>query len=305
MTIGNFDGLHLGHQTVVDQVKQIAKEKGLPSLVMIFEPQPIEFFAPEKAPKRLYRLREKIQSLQAHGIDYLFCVPFNKSFSDLSAEQFVNDYLVSALNVKHLVVGDDFCFGKNRGGNYELLKVMSQQLGFTVQNTSTFKRQHCRVSSTRVRQLILENDFKQAASILGKPYALTGKVSHGRKLGRDIGFPTINIRVGTIPVVVDGIFAVKVKGLDNGGLIDQKLASSYNGVASIGTRPTVNGVGVLLEIYILDFDSQVYGQTVTVEFLHRIRGEEKFTSLEVLIEHINNDVDKAKAFFNQLSLKTT
>lgn len=295
MTIGNFDGVHLGHQAVIQQVKQIAEQKNVSSLVMIFEPQPIEFFAPSKAPKRIYRLREKVIALQNLGIDYLFCVPFNYDFSQLTGEQFVLDYLVEALNVKHLVVGDDFCFGKNRSGNYELLQSMSKQYDFTVQDTLTIQQQNERISSTKIRQAIMDNQFNHVSDLLGHPYALCGKVSHGKKLGRNIGFPTINIKIGKIPMLVEGIFAVRVKGLDNGG-----SELPINGVASIGTRPTVNGVGVLLEVYLIDFNRDVYGATVKVEFLTRIRSEQDFISIEVLIENIKQDVAIAKEFFKTI-----
>ena len=294
MTIGNFDGVHLGHQAVINQVKQLATEKNVSSLVMIFEPQPLEFFAPKKAPKRLYRLREKIMVMQTLGIDYLFCVPFNHGFSQLTGEQFVKDYLLNALSVKHLVVGDDFCFGKNRSGDFDLLQKMSKQYDFTVQNTSTIQLQNERISSTKIRQLISNNQFDEVANFLGHPYALCGKVSHGKKLGRNIGFPTINIKIGDIPIVVEGIFAVRVKGLDNGG-----SESAVNGVASIGTRPTVNGVGVLLEVYLFDFNQNVYGKTVIVEFFKRIRPEQDFVSIETLVENIKQDVKTAQDYFNE------
>jgi len=293
MTIGNFDGVHLGHQAVIRQVKQLADAKKAPSLVMIFEPQPLEFFAKGKAPKRLNRLREKIMAMQQLEVDYLFCVPFNEKFSQLTGKQFVIDYLVKALKVTHLVVGDDFCFGKNRSGNFDLLLKMSEQNGFTVQSTSTIKQQNERVSSTKLRQLIADNQLSKVTELLGHPYALNGKISHGRKLGRDIGFPTINIKMGEIPVAVEGIFAVRVKGLDNG-----RPESAIEGVASIGTRPTVNGVGVLLEVYLFDFNRDVYGKIVNVEFLKRIRSEQDFISIEVLIENIQQDVKIAKEFFS-------
>lgn len=296
MTIGNFDGVHLGHQALIRQVKQLAVDKNVASLVMVFEPQPIEFFAPDKAPKRLYRLREKIMALQRQEVDYLFCVPFNHDFSQLSAEQFVLDYLVNALNVTHLVVGDDFCFGKNRSGTFDLLAKMGLKHAFTVQSTATIQQQNERISSTKIRQLIAGNDFNGAAELLGKPYALNGKVSHGKKLGRDLGFPTINIKMGEIPVAVEGIFAVRVKGLDNA-----QPESSVKGVASIGTRPTVDGIGVLLEVYLFDFNEDVYGRSVIVEFVKRIRAEQDFVSIEVLIEHIKQDVKKAEAIFNGAS----
>ncbi len=295
MTIGNFDGVHLGHQAVITQVKRIAAEKNVASLVMIFEPQPLEFFAPSQAPKRLYRLREKIIALQELDVDYLFCVPFNADFSQLSAKQFVLDYLIKALNVQHIVVGDDFCFGKNRGGNFNLLQTMAVQHHFTVQNTSTILQQNERVSSTKIRRLIAANQFAEVTELLGKPYAINGKISHGKKLGRDIGFPTINIRIADIPVIVEGIFAVQVKGLDN-----VASARPINGVASIGTRPTVKGDGVLLEVYLFDFNQDVYGKRVSVEFLTRLREEQDFVSIDVLIKHIEQDVKIAKEFFKAI-----
>jgi len=294
MTIGNFDGVHLGHQAVIQQVKRLADEKQVSSLVMIFEPQPLEFFAKSKAPKRLNRLHEKTLAMQLLDIDYLFCVSFNEAFSQLSGQQFVLDYLVTALNVKHLVVGDDFCFGKNRSGTYDLLLKMSKQHGFTVQNTSTIEKKNERISSTKIRQMIVAGQFQQAAQLLGHPYMLSGKICHGKKLGRDIGFPTINIKIGDIPVIVEGIFAVRVKGLDNDG-----SESAINGVASIGTRPTVNGEGVLLEVYLFDFNRDVYGKTASVEFLKHIRSEQEFISIDVLIENIQQDVKIAQDFFHK------
>lgn len=292
MTIGNFDGVHKGHQAVIDQVLDLAKQQHVASLVMLFEPQPLEFFAPEKAPKRLYRLREKIVKLQQLGIDYLFCVPFNQQFADLTAQQFVVDYLVNALQVRHLVVGDDFCFGKNRQGNFELLQQMGLRYDFAVQNTHSIKQQGQRISSTLIRHLIANNQFAEASELLGQPYALNGKVCHGKKLGREIGFPTINIRAGHLALAVAGIFAVHVKGLDNA-----QPQKPYQGVASVGTRPTVNGKGVLIEVYIFDFNQDVYGKHVCIEFLSKLRAEEKFVSIEVLVEHIQQDVKKAQAFF--------
>lgn len=296
MTIGNFDGVHLGHQSVIQQVQQLAKANNIPSLVMFFEPQPIEFFAPKKAPKRLYRLREKLIALKELGVDYVYCVGFDRFFSELSAEDFVEQYLVNSLKVKHLIVGDDFCFGKNRTGDFSLLKTMAAVNEFEVQNTQTCCKYNERVSSTKIRKNIGSNNFVQAAKLLGRPYALQGKISHGKKLGRTIGFPTINIKIGKIALVVEGIFAVRVKGLDN-----SRPLESVEGVASIGTRPTVGGIEMLLEIYLLNFNQQVYGKTVSVEFLHYLRSEQKFDSIEVMIEHINNDVSNAKNFFKSMS----
>ena len=292
VTIGNFDGIHLGHQQVLEQLKTAATERQLLSTVIIFEPQPIEFFAPARAPKRLSRFREKLDYLKSKQIDYLLCLKFNQSLSELTAEEFVKQILVDRLNTQHLVIGDDFRFGKNRSGDFQLLQKSGNKYGFSVENTDTLLIDGTRVSSTRIRESIQDDDFEQAAKLLGRPYSLSGKVSHGKKLGRELGFPTINIKMGDKTLIVKGIFAVSVKGIDNRVL---------PGVASIGTRPTVNGVDTILEVYILDFDQDVYGHCVDVEFLHKIRDEEKFDSLEELSRHIERDIVKAKQYFKQMN----
>ena len=291
VTIGNFDGIHLGHQQVLKQLKAVADKSNLCSAVIIFEPQPIEYFAPDKAPKRLARFREKIAYLKSQEIDYLLCLKFDQTFSELTAGQFVEELLVKWLNTQHLVIGDDFRFGKNRTGNFEALQVYGKQYGFTVDNTETLLLDNIRVSSTRIRESIQKDDFELAAALLGRPYSLSGKVSHGKKLGRTLGFPTINIKMGSKTLIVKGIFAVMVKGIDNHVL---------RGVASLGTRPTVNGVDSILEVYILDFNQDVYGYSVEVDFLHKIRDEKKFDSLEELTVNIEQDIVLAKQYFDQL-----
>ena len=290
VTIGNFDGVHRGHQQVIRQLKRVASEASLPAVVIIFEPQPIEFFAPVKAPKRLARFREKIAYLKAQQIDYLLCLHFNQELASLSAEDFVQQILIDGLNTKHLVVGDDFHFGKNRQGNFEFLQANSERFGFSVDETETLIHDGERVSSTRIRRLIENGDFEAAAELLGRPYSLSGRVAHGQKLGRQLGYPTINIKMGDKTLIVKGIFAVRVKGIDNRLL---------EGVASIGTRPTVAGVDTILEVYILDFDQDVYGYSVEVEFLHKLRDEEKFDSLEELSFNIGRDTENAIAYFER------
>jgi riboflavin kinase/FMN adenylyltransferase len=290
VTIGNFDGVHRGHQLVISQLKQVAEVTSLPTVVIIFEPQPIEYFAPDKAPKRLARFREKIAYLKAQRIDYLLCLHFDQKLAAQSAEDFVQQILVSSLNTKHLVIGDDFHFGKNRQGNFQFLKDNCERFGFMVDETETLMIEGERVSSTRIRESIQQGDFEKAAELLGRPYSLSGRIAHGQKLGRKLGYPTINIKTGDKTLIVKGIFAVNVKGLDNRVL---------EGVASIGTRPTVNGVDTILEVYIIDFDRDVYGYSVEVNFLHKIRNEEKFDSLEELAAHIAQDTEKAKAFFKR------
>ncbi len=295
-TIGNFDGLHLGHQHVINQLKAVAEIKNLPAVVIVFEPQPVEFFAPDQAPLRLSRLRDKIIRFSQVGIDYLLCLHFDQKFADLTAEEFVQQILIDKLNIRHLVIGDDFRFGKQRGGDFAYLQQCGEQAGFVVENTHTLMIDNERVSSTRIRQCIANNDFAGARQLLDRPYTLSGKVAHGRKLGRELGFPTINLKMGTRPMAVNGIFAVLVKGLDNRVL---------RGVASIGTRPTVNGSTVILEVYILNFSEQIYGRCVDVEILHKIRNEEKYDSLDALKQQIQRDIEDAKNYFELNDLLET
>jgi len=294
VTIGNFDGVHRGHQLVISQLQQVAASTSLPTVVIIFEPQPIEYFAPGKAPKRLSRFREKIAYLKAQQIDYLLCLHFDQKLAAQSAEEFVQKILVDSLNTRHLVIGDDFHFGRNRQGNFQFLKDNCERFGFMVDETETLMVDGERVSSTRIRESINRGDFEKATELLGRPYSLSGRVAHGQKLGRKLGYPTINIKMGDKTLIVKGIFAVNVKGIDNRVL---------QGVASIGTRPTVNGVDTILEVYILGFDQDVYGYSVEVEFLHKIRDEEKFDSLEELTKWIGRDTEKAIAFFKQRQMK--
>lgn len=295
-TIGNFDGLHLGHQHVINQLKAVAEIKNLPSVVMLFEPQPVEFFAPEQAPRRLSRLRDKIIRLSEIHVDYMVCMLFNHEFANLTAQQFVQQVLVDRLNIKHLVIGDDFRFGKGRAGDFDYLKQCGLEAGFEVENTHTLLIDNERVSSTRIRQCLMKNDFTTTRQLLGRAYSLSGKVAHGRKLGRQLGFPTINLKMGNRPVAVHGIFAVLVKGLDNRAL---------RGVASIGTRPTVDGGSTILEVYILNFKEQVYGYCVEVEILHKIRDEKKYDSLTALTVQINQDINAAKTYFEHNEILET
>jgi riboflavin kinase/FMN adenylyltransferase len=289
-TIGNFDGLHLGHQNIINQVKAVASNMSLPTAVVVFEPQPVEFFAPDRAPRRLARLRDKVIQMQQTGIDYLICLNFNRQLANMSAADFVSQILLERMRVHHLVIGDDFRFGHDRKGDFEYLLQRGRQDGFEVENTHTLMIDNQRVSSTRIRQCLADNDLVAARHLLGRPYSLSGKVAHGRKLGQELGFPTINLRMGRWPIAAHGIFAVLVKGLDNRVL---------RGVASIGTRPTVKGVGTILEVHILNFSEQIYGRCVEIELLHKLRDEWKFDSLEALTEQIHRDIDDARAFFNQ------
>ncbi len=291
-TIGNFDGLHLGHQHVIHQVRSVAEIKNLPSVVIVFEPQPSEFFAPSKAPQRLFRLRDKIIQMSKLDIDYMLCLSFNASLANLNANEFIQQILLDKLNLKHMVIGDDFQFGKGRTGDFELLKQKGKAAGFFVENSHTLLIDNERVSSTRIRQCIENNDLTMVRHLMDRPYSLFGRIAHGKKLGRELGFPTINLKMGNQPIAIKGIFAVLVKGIDSRIL---------RGVASIGTRPTVDGGSTILEVYILNFSEQVYGRCVEVEFLHKIRDEEKFDSLDKLKLRIQQDIDEAKQLFEPTS----
>ena len=286
-TIGVFDGLHRGHHAVIEQVKRKASELGSPSVVILFEPQPFEFFHPETAAPRLTRLRDKLIILKTWQVDYVLCLRFDATFAQLSAQDFIQNILVDGLHVKHLVVGDDFRFGQGRKGDFELL---CQQKRFTVEDTKTLLQDEQRISSTQVRTAIARGDFAKAEQLLGRPYVLHGKVQHGDKRGRQLGFPTLNI--GSLkPMVVHGVYAVKVYGIS-----DQPL----NGVANVGRRPTVDGIKRLLEVYLLDFNGDCYGRSISVEFIGKIRDEQKFTSLELLKQQIQQDVLDGKDIFKRL-----
>ncbi len=288
LTIGNFDGVHLGHQQVLQRMVAQATAQNLPSVVMLFEPLPIEYFAPEQAPVRLMNFREKIQALQGSGVDYVLCVRFNRAFSALSAEAFVQTILVEALNVKHLVVGDDFRFGQQRQGDFSYLKQAGNRLGFSVTDMPTFDVDGQRVSSTRIRQALQTPDLAEAQVLLGKPFHFNGRVIHGQKLGRTLGFRTLNLNPKRIQMPVQGVFAVTV-----GGIAD----TPWPGVANIGLRPTVDGVRPSIEVHLFNWTKDLYGAHVSVTLQHFIRPEQKFNGIEALKHQIGLDAEQAKHFF--------
>ncbi|MGD8483678.1 MAG: bifunctional riboflavin kinase/FAD synthetase [Thioalkalispiraceae bacterium] len=291
-TIGNFDGVHLGHQAVIGQLAEKADELGLPAVVITFEPQPLEFFAPDKAPSRLTRFREKLQALRRYAIDRVLCLPFNQKLANLGYQEFIQHILVEGLGIKYLVVGDDFRFGKGREGHFQHLVEAGKQHGFQVVNMHTFAIDDQRVSSTRIRHALEQGDMATAEQLLGRDYRMSGRVAHGEKLGRELGYPTANIHIHRKKSPLQGIFVVEVFGLDK-----EPLA----GVASIGTRPTVDGSKVILEVFLFDFNQDIYGKHLQVSFLHKLRDEERFESLDALKEKIEEDVARAKAYFMQLN----
>jgi len=290
LTIGNFDGVHLGHPSVLGRLAERSQQLDLPTMVMIFEPQPAEYFAPEQAPPRLNRLREKLLSLTRYGVERVLCVRFDRQFAKMTAEQFIEQLLVKQLGVRYLVVGDDFRFGHDRQGDFAQLRAAGERHGFEVVNMTTFAIAHQRVSSTRVRDALKQGDMDLAEQLLGRPYRVCGRVAHGDKRGRQLGSPTANIHLHRISVPIQGVFAVQLFGV---------WGEPVFGVANIGTRPTVDGTRSILEVHLFDFDQEIYGAYVQVDFMHKIRAEQRFDSLEGLIAQIQRDARQAKQYFEQ------
>ncbi|HAS63498.1 MAG TPA: bifunctional riboflavin kinase/FAD synthetase [Vibrio sp.] len=290
LTIGNFDGVHLGHQAVLEQVSQQAKALNLPSMVMTFEPQPLELFAKNRAPARLTRLRDKYVQLSKLELDRLLCVSFNAYFANLTAEEFITDLLVKRLGVKFLVVGDDFCFGRGRKGNFAMLQQAGKEYGFEVVSTQSFCLQQLRVSSTAIRNALAEDNLPAVAKMLGRDYSISGRVSHGRKLGRTIGFPTANIPLKRCVSPVSGVYVVQALGLGE---------QVIGGVANIGQRPTVNGVRQQLEVHLFDFHANLYGKQLEIVLLQKLRDEHKFESFEALKQQIELDAEAARVWLRQ------
>lgn len=286
VTIGNFDGIHLGHQAIIKAVVSSAQAQGLASVVVSFDPYPKAFFLNGKVP-RLMTWREKYLALKALGVDYFLVIKFDAAFAAIKAENFVTDILVDRLQAQCLFVGDDFRFGAKRLGDYQLLVKMGAQFHFSVSQAPTYLYQEDRVSSSRLRETLQAGDMALAHDLLGHHYALCGTVVHGDKLGRELGFPTANIDLHRRRVPLSGIYVVQVSGIDD---------AIYQGVANIGTRPAVNGTRVLLEVFIFDFNRDIYGENITVSFLHKLREEENYDSLDLLTAQIAKDVAAAKEY---------
>jgi riboflavin kinase/FMN adenylyltransferase len=289
LTVGNFDGVHQGHQAVIQVLQQQANRLQLPSGVMLFEPHPQEFFLQEKAPVRLMRLREKIKILKDLSVDRIICLRFNEQLAIMEAETFVQEILVQKLGVRSLIVGDDFRFGKGRQGDFASLKKSGKQFGFEVHATPTVLFEGERIGSSRIRNALKEGDFSLATRLLTRPFTLSGRVIQGDQRGRLLGFPTANIALHRLASPLTGVFIVHVHGLGEKPL---------NAVANCGKRPTVNGVKDLLEVHLLDFNRDIYGQRLTIEFLKKIRDEEKFSSLDSLKKQIAADIIVAKSHFS-------
>lgn len=289
LTIGNFDGVHRGHQALLARVVAAALGRGLVSAVMTFEPHPREFFTPDRAPARISNLRDKLGALEAAGIERVYIQHFNRRFALVTAPEFVERVLVGGCAVRWLLVGDDFRFGARRAGDNALLAQYAARGVFELEQMPTFDDGGERISSTAIRAALASGDLGRAERLLGRPYAIRGRVLHGRKLGRSIGFPTLNLKIAHGHPAVHGIFAVSVLGL---GL-------RHPGVASIGLRPTVDNEGRwMLEVHLFDFGDDAYGRLVTVEFLKKLREERKYETLDDLSAAIRSDAAQARALFD-------
>ncbi len=285
LTIGNFDGVHLGHRSILDRLRLRARALGLPAAVLTFEPNPREFFDPTNAPARLMRLRDKATALAAAGVDRLVLLRFDERLRALSADEFVEQVLAGALGVRHVVIGSGFRFGRGRAGTVERLAEQGRRFGFEVDALEPVEVDGERVSSTRVRAALATGDLPRVRRLLGRDFSISGRVIEGQKLGRTLGYPTANMRLHRRVTPLHGIFAVRVRGVGEG---------ARPGVASLGTRPTVGGGELLLETHLFDFEGDLYRRHLEVEFVARLRDEIKFPDIETMLERMHVDAAEAR-----------
>ncbi|QNM98927.1 bifunctional riboflavin kinase/FAD synthetase [Chitinimonas koreensis] len=289
--MGNFDGLHRGHRAMLDRLVGEARRLGLPAAVLTFEPHPRELFAPAAAPARLSSLREKLELLREAGVERVYLAHFNHGFAGLTAEAFAEDVVARQIGARYVLVGDDFRFGRGRAGDQALLAELGHRAGFLAEAMPEIAVDGQRASSTAVREALATGHLALAGKLLGRPYRISGRVVHGNKLGREIGFPTANIQIKHNRPPLAGIFVTEVHGAG---------ATPLLGAASLGKRPTVDDSGrYALEVFLLDFSGDLYGRHLQVDFLHKLRDEEKYDGLDALIAQIRLDVDHARAFYRE------
>ena len=286
VTIGAYDGIHLGHQQLLERVIHVAQDKGLTAVVMSFEPTPKEFFGGACPPARLMRFREKFDSLDAHGIDLFYCPRFSAPMRDIPAADFIRRVLIHGLNARYLVVGDDFHFARRREGTIEHLNAVAGVLGYDVEQVPSVVVNGVRVSSTAIRDALGRGDMKTATKLLGRPYRMSGKIVKGDRVGRTLGYPTANVDLRRRQSAVFGIFAVRVHGLGGG---------PHDAVASVGSRPTFAGTRPILEVHIFDFDEDIYGEYIHVDFVAWLREQEKFDLVEDLVAQMGVDAENARS----------
>ena len=286
VTIGAYDGLHLGHKQLLDRVTTAAQEKGIPSVVMSFEPTPKEFFQAPKPPARLMRFREKYEALETNGIDIFYCPRFSKSMREISAADFVRRILIQGFNMRALVVGDDFRFARRREGGLTQLQQSADLLEYSIDQVPSVIIDGIRVSSTVIREACEAGQIERATALLGRPYRMSGKIIEGEKLGKTLGFPTANVDLRRRQSPVMGIYAVRVQGLPGG---------PRDGVASVGSRPTFNGSKPLLEVFLFDFDEDIYGKYIHVDFVAHLRSQKKYDLVDDLVAQMHVDADNARS----------
>ena len=291
VSIGNFDGVHLGHLQLIETLQREAHRAGVPATVLTFDPHPHEFFDATTAPPRLSTFRAKLEQLDKAGVDKVVCLRFNALLAEMSAEEFVEVYLINGLGVRALIVGDDFRFGRDRKGDFSLLQEMGRQTDFAVSSVDTFVVDGHRVSSSRIRQILQDADFPLAERLLGRPFTITARVAHGDKRGRTWGFPTANLMLRHSNLPVGGVYAATVRRCDGERL---------HGVVNVGFRPTVGGKRFLVEVHLLNYDEKLYGQRLTVEFRQKIRPEKHFESFDHLKVQIGRDIEQAREFLKQM-----
>ena len=285
-TIGAYDGIHLGHRQLLNRVVDEAARKGVPSVVMSFEPTPREFFSAEAPPARLMRFRERFDALSDYGIDIFYCPRFSPAMRDIRADAFIRTILVHGLNARHIVIGDDFRFARHREGTVDLLERAGRALEYRVEQVPSVIVEDIRVSSTAIREALAAGDVARANALLGRPYRMSGRIIRGRKVGRELGYATANVDLRRKQSAVMGIYAVRVHGLPEGPV---------DGVASVGTRPTFDLTKPLREVHLFDFDRDIYGKYIHVDFVEHLRDEEKFASVGELVAQMRIDEQNARA----------
>ena len=290
LTIGNFDGVHRGHRQLIDELCEKAKALSVPSMLMTFEPQPREFFAGTKLPARLTRFREKVYLLDQTPLDRLLCLPFNDRTANIEADWFAKDFVVDQVGAKHLVIGDDFRFGRGREGDFALFERYGRIHGYSVSAMSTLLQGEARISSTLIREILAAGDFTAATNLLGHEYFIMGRVVYGRQLGRQLNVPTANIRLQRYRAALEGVYCVTVEGI---------AGAVRRGIANIGVRPTVDGKEPLLEVHVFDYTGNLYGDLIKVTFKQKLREEQAFDSIDALKTQINQDIEQARHYFDE------
>ncbi|MFK8080247.1 MAG: bifunctional riboflavin kinase/FAD synthetase [Granulosicoccus sp.] len=292
VTIGNFDGVHLGHQAMFAATRRVADQHALPATVISFEPLPHEYFTADTAPPRIQGLRDRVRSVENAGIDRLILLKFDHTLAAMNAEDFVRNILVGKIGARHMIIGDDFRFGHQRSGTYDTLLKLATKLNYSVEQSPTCLHGNQRVSSTRVRNTLANGDLAHTADLLGRPYRISGRVIHGEKVGRQLGFPTANVSLGKHRPPLRGVFAVWATHIPSG--------NRYPAVANLGERPTVGGRKLLLEVHALDQSPDWYGQHLAIDFVSQLRQEKRFDSLDELKAQIAIDADDARSLMNNL-----